>query len=116
MVLRQAVEEMVQRKNLIIAAVHANSNWDGSDNMDARTEYLKGIERSFAQVVEHLHHPERRKAEEKRLAKMMDTPFWDAARRGMQRQMDAIRGISDDATVDEAMRADQKSKRSYDQT
>jgi hypothetical protein len=118
MVLRQAVEEMQQRRNLIVAAVHANSNWDGSENMEARTEYLKGIEKSFAQAVEHLHHPERRKAQEKRLEKLMDTPFWDAARRGMQRQMDAIHGINADDTVDDAVakqRANQKHKGSYDQ-
>lgn len=107
MVIRQTVEEIVQRKNLIIAAIHANPNWDGEDNAEARERYLKQVEDGFNQTIEYLYDPAKLEDEKKAQEAAMKTPFWDAARRGMARQMARIKGVEDDTTVDEAMAREQ---------
>lgn len=126
MVLRQTTEELVQRKNLIVAAVHANPNWDGEENQAAREQHLNNIEDSFNRTIEYLYDPGKLEKEKKAQEAAMKTPFWDAARRGMERQQARIRGYEDgtaDMTVDEAMKRELKAdqgqdrtvKRSYDQ-
>lgn len=126
MVVRQTIEEIVQRKNLIIAAVHANPNWDGEDNAAQREEYLTSIEKNFNRVVIYIRDPAKLKRDKEEQEKAMQTPFWDAARRGMERQQLRLRGIDvedDNTTVDTAMQrqrsADQNKprpvRRSYDQ-
>lgn len=122
MVIRQTVEELVQRKNLIIAAVHSNPNWDGEDNAAARESHLKSIEDGFNKTIKYLYDPEQLRKEKEAQDAAMQTPFWDAARRGMERQHARIRGVEDatsDMSVDDAIQrelGDKKTvKRSYDQ-
>jgi len=85
MVRRQAVEEMVQRKNLIVAAVHSNPNWDEEGN--DKEGFFKNLEYGFNQAMEYIYHPELIERDRKKKEEVIDWshPFWQAAKRNIQR-------------------------------
>lgn len=49
---RKGVREMTNQRDLMIAAVASNPNWDEKDNADARQKRIEGINESFARGVE----------------------------------------------------------------
>lgn len=82
MIQREAVQEIVQRKNLMIAASYSNPNWDDPDLKDERVKYLDGLETHFNKAIEEIYKSdEEREAEKKAQEIDWDNPFWAASKR-----------------------------------
>jgi hypothetical protein len=56
-VLREARESIEQQRRDMIMACYSNPNWDGTDNADKRTQYLKDINAHFNQAITALYAP-----------------------------------------------------------
>lgn len=85
MVRRQAVEELAQRKNLIVAAIHSNPNWDEEEN--DKESFFKNLEFHHTQAIEYIYHPELIALDEAKKEAVIDwnDPFWQAAKRNIER-------------------------------
>jgi hypothetical protein len=55
---REAVESIEAQRRDMIAACYANPNWDGKENADKRSEYLKDINRHFNAAITAIYHPD----------------------------------------------------------
>lgn len=53
--LRQYKERLERQADLTVAAIHANSSWDGEDNHGRKIERLKQIEESTAEAIAFLY-------------------------------------------------------------
>lgn len=108
MVRRQAVDELVTRKNLIIAAVHSNPNWDEPDNDKAG--YLEGLEASFTKTIEYIYHPELVEKDKKQKEIDYNDPFWSASKRNLDRLTEHYGREDDKSTVTEVVDQEKKTK------
>lgn len=89
MLKRQAVQSIEAQKHQMIASLYANSAFDESEEgLKARTQRIEGFEEHFNKAVELVYHPELHKTEE------IDwtNPFWAAAKRAYDRQLEQVRG------------------------
>jgi hypothetical protein len=52
---RKAAEEMARRRDLELAAISANTNWDDKENQDIRRQKVEAINEGYKQGVEILY-------------------------------------------------------------
>lgn len=55
--LRKGREEMRQMRDLRLAAIDANTNYDSSDNKSAREQRVRGLQESYEEAVRMLYAP-----------------------------------------------------------
>jgi hypothetical protein len=56
--LREAKQTLERQRDLMLAAVNANGNWDGEDNVKAKTDRMEQIELSCQKAIAHLYAKE----------------------------------------------------------
>lgn len=91
MVKREARADMTAQKNLMISSLYANSLFDESEeNVKARTERIKSIEKHFNRAITLVYDPHAFDHETAEID--WDNPFWQAARRSIERNKALVAG------------------------
>ena len=78
---REVRESIEQQRRDMIAACYANPNWDGKENSDKRSQYLKDINDHFNQAISAIYAP----PEARQQDVDWDNPFYAAHRREIER-------------------------------
>lgn len=109
MIQREAVKEMVDRKNQLVAAVYSNPTWDEPDLKDDRVKYLASLENHFDRAIEEIYKTEEeREAERKAQEIDWDNPFWQASLRARGKMLAREDG---DGTVEEISEQEEREAR-----
>jgi hypothetical protein len=97
---RSLVESLDQRKERMIAALWANSGFEGQDGANARREAIEELELHYDEAVEQIHRGIDEQPEEE-----IDrsNPFWSSMDRGMEKILTPIR---EEGTVQEALESE----------
>lgn len=121
MIQREAAVELRNQRDMIIAALYANSNFSGEEGGEARADSIKSLDRHFNKAITSVYYPNAYK--EKDID--WSNPFWQAAKRSQERMaklMESLEGTSPRDTMQDAaamskeqIEARQDSQRSIDQ-
>ena len=99
---REAKESIEQQRRDMIAACYANPNWDGKDNADKRTQYLKDINAHFNKAISSLYgSPRTREVDVD-----WDNPFFAAHKREIERTKALFNEQMQGKTAGEAVEAE----------
>ena len=97
---RALIESLDRRKEMMIAALWANSGFEGQDGANARREAIEDLEMHYDEAVEKIHSGVQAEPEEEIDT---DNPFWGQ----MQKGMDKIhQPREDEGTVQEALESE----------
>lgn len=80
---RMIANDLSQRRGLEIAAVWGNSNYDDNDKPELRANIMQSINDRFTATLNALYGGGPEEVEEKIDE---DDPFWQAAKRGMEKR------------------------------
>lgn len=79
---RLQVEDMKERKQMMIQALYSNSNWDGEENNSKRNDHIKLLEEQFRDFVVSLYNG----STESEQIELESNPFLSATERGLAKQ------------------------------
>lgn len=77
--LRKAAEELARQRDLLVAAVNANMNYDSEENRNAREQRLSGIQRSYEEGMNILYSDPKQDDDDP--YSMENDPLFDSVRR-----------------------------------
>lgn len=98
----------------MIAAAYTNPNWDGKENAEKRSEYIRDINKHFNAAITRIYYPDGPKEQEID----WDNPFYAAHKREIERTRELINGQLQGRTAGEVLELeDERAKRreGYDQ-
>lgn len=118
LVKRQAREAIEAQKNQMIGALYANPNWD--DSKADRAARIKELEGHFKLAIELIYDPNADRKHEQQID--WSNPFWSAAKRAHERNLQLLASVKGDEEQREAMEFDaeqlkarQRSREAIDQ-
>lgn len=83
---RKIIEELTQRKIVMIGALYSNTNYDGKDNHEKREQIIQRIEDNFSETVKKLYNKEYAKKQEEEEDVLEANPFFAASKQGLENQ------------------------------
>lgn len=112
---REAVESIENQRRDMIAAAYSNPNWDGKENSEKRTEYIKDLNRHFSTAIARIYDP---KPQEQDVD--WENPFYAAHKREIEKTKERLQLQMEGKTAGEILDAEEERKkrrngREYDQ-
>jgi hypothetical protein len=99
-VIREARETIEQSRRDMILACYANPNWDGKDNADKRTQYLKDVNDHFNKAISALYAP---RDQAREVDVDWNNPFFAAHKREIERTKALFQAHIDGKTAGQAV-------------
>lgn len=94
----------------MVAACYSNPNWDGKDNADKRTDFLKQVNDHFNQAITAIYYPDG----PREAVVDWDNPFYAAHRREMLRTKELFERATG-KTLGDVIEEDEKEDTGVDQ-